>query len=390
MIRVSALTVGFLAAALVCVLPSVAHAAPEEDPFVAMCKRDGKSLLGAVERAKTNKAQRVLETEHSNVSERFTKFQSTCISGPKVAAVKSTPGYADVTATEAKITVELAALKQLLDAATKAEQEATRKRLEEGEKIRLEEERRHDAERAAQKKRDDEAHAAAEARKAAEDRAWVEQQAKERCTQNGQLAKTCFTFFTTVDRGSTRIESHSDIASCLATVVSQRPNVDAAMSLLARNASSEYAAECLRMMDVAQPGWRKPYEDRKKLEAFVAEVSKTVESSFQSKCGVRARLGGPRTIALILGKPSASKATFLERKNPAGDLVKIDCSGVVVTAYVAGGSQTVQPKTEAALEAEYALRACAMQKAEKLCLRGKFDYENGKNNCVQIAEAACK
>jgi flagellar biosynthesis GTPase FlhF len=389
MIRARALFLGLFVSSLASVASVAQAAAPEEDPFLAMCKRDGKNILESAERAKTSKN---LATEYDRTANRFNQFESTCITGPKVAAIKSSAGYADVTAADAKIKTELAGLKQRVDAAAKAEQDQAHKRQAEDEQKRLEQQKRDDVERAAQVKKREDERAAENARRAAEDKAWKEKKAKEYCTLNGQLSNKCFTFLTTIATDSSKLIEHQGygyVRGCFERINAQSPDINAAEELLAANDTGEYAAECLRLTDTVKPGWRKRVEDMKKREVFAAEVEKVMASSFKTKCGVSGWLEDPRRLQVVLEKKSASKATFFAKKNGDGDLVTIYCSGVVTTQYAKGGSSTSQPKTEASLTADRNLRACALEKAKYLCPGGKIDFERGMSDCVKVAEAAC-
>lgn len=391
--RASALAFGFALLPLVALAPSASAAppAPAQDPHVAMCIRDGKSVVEGLERAKTS---RYLENDADRETRRLSQFEEACITGPKATAVKSLPGYADVTAVHGQAKKAAAELKTKVDAAKKAEEDAARKRQEADEKRRADEAKQAAAESAAQDKKREEERAAEKARRLSEDRAYFDKKARGYCTQNGQLAKTCYGFFTTYKTpGNTppaEVEHQGTIEQCLVAVTGSSPSVYAGERLLSVGANSNYASECLRMMDVALgASWRKSFEERKARAAFANDVEAAIRSGFHTKCGTRAWLEGAGGITVVTEKKSTGSGVFLTKKNPDGDTVTVQCSGKVVTTYASGGSMTTEPKTEAGLAAERNLRACALEKAKYVCRGGKNDFEMGMSECVRAAEAAC-
>jgi hypothetical protein len=385
----------FLLFAAALAAPASAAFAADNAKALEICKSNGKSLVTQLDRIQKDDSP-YLANEVSRVEGTLRMFEDRCISGPPADAVKGVAGYADVTALHAQAKSTFAALEKRVAAKEKAQQEESKRRHEEYLRKRAEEEQKRAAELAAQRKKEDDARAAEETRAQAERRKDLEKRTTAACTQGGKLSQICYDFFTTPEgKAAERGEDGGYTRSCLESVAGTSPDVSSAEHLLSVKASSKYAAECLRMMDVAKGGaeWRKRQETFDKLLEFGTDLDATVRKSFKAKCGVEASVDDPMGLHLRLAKKNPSKAVFLSKKDPEGNHVTVHCSGSVVKKYASGGSSTAYPKTEAEIEAEAKLRRCAQEKALVLptsCPQGKISFERGDSTCIRAAEAECK
>ncbi len=368
---------------------SIGARAADENPKVRLCKRDGKSLTEALGRAMQDASFVQRYPEHVN---RLSQFEKACISGQGATELKSLPGYADVLAVHAQARDAFAKLKQKVDAAEVEEQQAAKARQAAVNQSLADADRKRAAELQEMRRKNEQEMAADRARAQAENRRYVEKRANELCTLKGQTSAICTEFFTTIEPSRAHeVEHESNIRSCLERLTGPSPDVTAAEGLLAANATSKYALECLRMMDIASgSGWRANYEARAKRAAFDDQLDQDLRRNFKAKCGVHASLrpGG----GVLIERKSSSKATFLSRKDPDGDLMTILCSGVVVTRFPSGGTGTTAPTTEAALASDRDLRKCALEHVKEVplwCPNGKVDFERGIGKCIRAAEAFC-
>jgi len=366
--------------------PAGASAAPakakeEEDPVLAMCKRDARNILDGMARDKAKNPADAYLGSNGRVSQ----YAETCIHGPKAAAIKSKSGYSEITTAYGRITTELAALKQTHDAAQKAELERGKEAQAKAEREKAEQAKRDEAAVAAQQKARETERAAEQAKRFAAERAARETKARGLCTQAGQLSSPCLTFLTTIEPDSSKeLPNKSQLGSCFAKATTESPDVYAAERLIVAGDTSAYAVECHRMMDVALGAdWRKPIMERIQRAAFGEELQSALRGGFQSKCGASAYLEDKMGRTVVLEKATKSQATFLTKKTSDGEVVTVFCSGKVVGKRTNGTTSTALPITEGQI-------ACARARAAIVCAGGESDYNRGVDSCVRPAESACQ
>jgi hypothetical protein len=219
----------------------------------------------------------------------------------------------------------------------------------------------------------------------------------ETCTVKSEVSEPCAELVRKMYGTQEKVrQSEVEALHCFEALKSSPDSAaNLAARLLQENRKDRYSEECYRVVTVVSgDGWRKSVRAAQDKEAarqqrfearqaFLTSLDEEVRTRFKQKCGVDARLESANAANLLIERSSSNQALFWTSKDGAGNVVRVLCTGKVVTRFADGGSQTDLPKTRAELDREQSQNGCVNEckRSHPACV---------PNETVQACRDACE